>query len=349
VDEIAKDFFAVNLKKERCMKKFFSAAALLSFFLVAISVSAQTVPPTAWPHGGKYGFGTRYYYLHNYMAKDLIVKFTGAIGFPVKDTFMLKAGKDTIWNVSNNWGAARVWAYWDPKFYNGPYTLAEITQRGYQGSDWYDVSLVDGYNLPMIYKPVPGTYIDSTPLNQGWAPQQMCGTAGCLTDMYLTCPKADLRLDAAGDTEACACQDDSTCRKMKKTACPLAYSYSVDDFTSIMRCPSPTLPDTIGPDYILDFGFPPSESVNKEPTINYSFVDAMAVTMTKHGELKYTYNGASTSTRLTLFSCNGKLVAEATLTGSYGTIHVPTLARGLYFVALKTGEFTKTTRMLVVR
>jgi hypothetical protein len=37
-----------------------------------------------------------------------------------------------------------------------PATLAEFTLGASDGSDWYDVSLVDGYNLPMRINPTQG-------------------------------------------------------------------------------------------------------------------------------------------------------------------------------------------------
>jgi hypothetical protein len=125
-------------------------------------------------------------------------------------------------------------------------------------------------------------------------------------------------------------------------------------FIVLMRFtfPSPNLPgyDGNGPDYILDFGLPPASPVlnNNKPTINYTFIGAMAVTITRSGELKYTYGGEPNA-RLALISCSGKLMTEIALTGSAGTVRVPNLARGMYFVTLTTDRAAKTTRMMVVR
>jgi hypothetical protein len=327
-----------NSKKGEYMKRFLLGAVLLSVFFVVSTVSAQT--DTVWPHGGKYGFGTRYYYLENYLSKDIYIGvLSGNAQYPPQtDAFVIKAGKDTVYQVSNHWSSSRIWGRVD-SVETGPFTLAEITQRGYQGTDYYDVSLVDGYNLPLIYRPVPGTFVNNDTGNM-----YSCGTAGCKTDLMLTCPAADLQKDALGNVVACVCADT-----LKKQACPTAYSYPYDDATSTFRCPSPNVPDTIGPDYIIDFGFPPAMAVNKKPTFNYSFIDAMAVTMTKDGELKYTYNGSSANARLSLYSCNGKLAVETSLTGSSGTVHVPALARGLYFVVLAADNRVKTSTMMVVR
>lgn len=48
--------------------------------------------------------------------------------------------------------------------------------------DFYDVSLVDGYNVQMSMAPVPGTY------NAGSGGHYYCGRAGCNTDLNANCP-----------------------------------------------------------------------------------------------------------------------------------------------------------------
>ncbi|CAI0400462.1 unnamed protein product [Linum tenue] len=78
-----------------------------------------------------------------------------------------------------------------------PATLAEITLG--RDQDFYDVSLVDGYNIAMAITPVKGT-------------AGKCSTAGCVSDLNLMCP--------AG----------------LQAACPRAYSYAYDDPTSISTC-----------------------------------------------------------------------------------------------------------------
>jgi hypothetical protein len=75
----------------------------------------------------------------------------------------------------------------------------------------------------------------------------------------------------------------------------------------------------------------------------------MAVTLTKSGQLAYSYNGVSANARLAFYSCNGKLAVDAAVKGSSGTIHLPTLARGVYFVTLATDNLVKASTMMVVR
>ncbi|WVZ61839.1 hypothetical protein U9M48_011651 [Paspalum notatum var. saurae] len=125
-----------------------------------------------------------------------------------------------------------------------PATLAEFTLDGSGGMDFYDVSLVDGYNLPVLVAP------------QGAAAGGNCAPTGCLADLNDACP-ADLRVTSSGDAVACksACEafgsaqyccdgaygSPSTCRpsaysEFFKNACPRAYSYAYDDATSTFTC-----------------------------------------------------------------------------------------------------------------
>ncbi|KAL1215574.1 Thaumatin-like protein 1 [Cardamine amara subsp. amara] len=117
-----------------------------------------------------------------------------------------------------------------------PATLAEFT-LGISGSlDFYDVSLVDGYNLPMI---VEGS--------------GSCITTGCISDLNKNCPtelKAKSGLacrsacEAFGTPEYCcsgAYGSPDTCKpsmysQVFKSACPKSYSYAYDDATSTFTC-----------------------------------------------------------------------------------------------------------------
>ncbi|WVZ65700.1 hypothetical protein U9M48_015019 [Paspalum notatum var. saurae] len=129
-----------------------------------------------------------------------------------------------------------------------PTTLAEFTLDGAGGNDFYDVSLVDGSNLPMVVVP------------QGGA-GATCGATGCLVDLNGPCP-ADLKVvgaDGAGIACKSACEaygrpqdccsgdygTPATCQpsassQFFKNACPRAYSYAYDDATSTFTCTSGT-------------------------------------------------------------------------------------------------------------
>ncbi|KAL6646301.1 hypothetical protein ACP70R_017909 [Stipagrostis hirtigluma subsp. patula] len=118
-----------------------------------------------------------------------------------------------------------------------PATLAEFTLDGAGGKDFYDVSLVDGYNLPML---VHATDPD-------------CPDTGCLVDLNERCPE-ELRAEggracrsaceAFGSPEYCcngAYGNPDTCHpsqysQLFKSACPKSYSYAYDDATSTFTC-----------------------------------------------------------------------------------------------------------------
>ncbi|KAJ4875040.1 Pathogenesis-related thaumatin superfamily protein [Raphanus sativus] len=123
-----------------------------------------------------------------------------------------------------------------------PATLAEITLGHDQ--DFYDVSLVDGYNLAMSIMPVKGT--------------GKCTYAGCVSDLNRMCP-VGLQVRSRDGKQVVACKsacsafnsprycctgsfgNPQTCRptaysKIFKVACPKAYSYAYDDPTSIATC-----------------------------------------------------------------------------------------------------------------
>ncbi|KAF3440304.1 hypothetical protein FNV43_RR18588 [Rhamnella rubrinervis] len=128
-----------------------------------------------------------------------------------------------------------------------PATLAEFT-LGSGSQDFYDVSLVDGYNLPMVV--------------EGSGGSDRCATTGCVTDLNRRCP-AELRIDGGGACKS-ACEafgtpeyccsgeysSPSTCKpsmysEMFKSACPQSYSYAFDDATSTFTC--------TGADYTITF------------------------------------------------------------------------------------------------
>ncbi|XVE69719.1 hypothetical protein DITRI_Ditri10aG0013200 [Diplodiscus trichospermus] len=128
-----------------------------------------------------------------------------------------------------------------------PATLAEFT-IGSGTQDFYDVSLVDGYNLQMIVEPSGGS--------------GTCLSTGCVNDLNRQCP-TELRVgsgdacksacEAFGTPEYCcsgayatpdACKP-SVYSEMFKAACPRSYSYAYDDATSTFTC--------TGADYTITF------------------------------------------------------------------------------------------------
>ncbi|KAH0690044.1 hypothetical protein KY289_017402 [Solanum tuberosum] len=126
-----------------------------------------------------------------------------------------------------------------------PASLFEINLGTGDTKDFYDVSMVDGYNLPMVATPQG--------IHGG------CNATGCVSNLNMGCPK-ELQVvggDGGGNVVACksACEafgldqyccagefaNPTTCRpsfysSIFKRACPRAYSYAYDDGTSTFTC-----------------------------------------------------------------------------------------------------------------
>ena len=142
-----------------------------------------------------------------------------------------------------------------------PATLAEFTFNAHEGLDFYDVSLVDGYNLPVAIEPVGGTYESGAGI---------CQTCGCNKDLNEICPY-ELRVVYNGWTVGCksacsalrearyCCAGEYNCSphadwcapgtkpcdpntwptnyaSIFKQACPTSYSYAYDDPSSTFSC-----------------------------------------------------------------------------------------------------------------
>ncbi|PSS10010.1 Thaumatin-like protein [Actinidia chinensis var. chinensis] len=121
-----------------------------------------------------------------------------------------------------------------------PATLAEFTLNS--PLDFYDISLVDGFNIPVSIVPTGGS--------------GDCKSAQCLSDLNQNCPHG-LQVRRNGRVVACksAClafnqpeycctgayNNPNTCKpsnysRVFKDSCPAAYSYAYDDSSSIFTC-----------------------------------------------------------------------------------------------------------------
>ncbi|XP_061374511.1 G-type lectin S-receptor-like serine/threonine-protein kinase RLK1 [Gastrolobium bilobum] len=130
-----------------------------------------------------------------------------------------------------------------------PATLAEFTVNSPGGLDFFDVSLVDGYNVPMLLVPHGGS-------------NGSCNSTGCPADLNAVCP-TELKVTGGEEKkQVVACQgpcaafnlqyfccagnrnsrdtcEPSVYSQIFKTACPQAYSYPYDDDrTSMFTCSS---------------------------------------------------------------------------------------------------------------
>ena len=134
-----------------------------------------------------------------------------------------------------------------------PSTLAEFNLNAWNGMDFYDVSLVEGNNLPMWINNSGGKSPDQISPNG-------CVAAGCTQNANASCPSA-LQRTYDGQVVAClsaclAIGGDQTCclgQYSSRAACdpttwpvdsaavfkkaePFAYSYVDDDATSVLTC-----------------------------------------------------------------------------------------------------------------
>ncbi|KZV19311.1 hypothetical protein F511_23808 [Dorcoceras hygrometricum] len=144
-------------------------------------------------------------------------------------------------------------------------TLAEFT-LGLGSMDFYDVSLVDGYNLPVMVDVSGGS--------------GQCESTGCAEDLNRLCP-TELRTevggacrsacDAYGTPEYCcraeygspATCKPSTYSQVFKAACPKSYSYAYDDATSTFTCTAA--------DYLITFC--PNDPSQKSSKSSYGTPD----------------------------------------------------------------------------
>ncbi|ORY99958.1 thaumatin, partial [Syncephalastrum racemosum] len=127
-----------------------------------------------------------------------------------------------------------------------PASLAEFFFKGSDGKDFYDISLVDGYNLQMSINVEKGEGGSNGKYN--------CGSPSCKVP---DCPKEYAIVDSTGNVVSCqsSCSkhnDDQTCCKGShddpsvckpdqqasavKKACPDAYSFAYDDQSSTYQC-----------------------------------------------------------------------------------------------------------------
>jgi len=194
--------------------------------------------------------------------------------------------------VPNNWQSGRIWARRDCDFTtnpgpnscldggcNGgllcdphtgtgvpPATVAEWTLGSNGGPDYYDVSLVDGYNLPVRIDNNVGCPVASCPVDLG----PNCPTAikgpfdstgfpvGCKSacDANLDGNQADSPNCCSGsfDTPATCPSSGVAYYSYFKSNCPNSYAYAYDESsgTALWTCSS-----SLNADYTLTFCPPP--------------------------------------------------------------------------------------------
>lgn len=194
----------------------------------------------------------------------------GTAGYqtPKNGGFPLYIGEEVVMEVPENW-SGRLWGRQGCCFddrgkgscqtgdcagllhctgFGGtpPATIVEMTFGTFQNPlHYYDVSLVDGFNLPVSMKPIGGSI--------------GCGVAACEADLNACCP-ANLVVKRNGKVVGCksAClatkeprycctgefASPGRCKptvfaNLFKAICPRAYSYAYDESTGLNRCRAP--------------------------------------------------------------------------------------------------------------
>jgi len=126
-------------------------------------------------------------------------------------------------------------------------TLAEFTLTAGMNSDWYDISLVDGFTIPtgIIQLDAPWTpspsYVPGGPLGA----DQQCGSPICAVDLNLNCPATQQLKSSTGKVVGCKNGESSNggrgstpVTEYLKKGCPTSYTYPYDDNQSLFICPS---------------------------------------------------------------------------------------------------------------
>lgn len=112
---------------------------------------------------------------------------------------------------------------------SAPATKGEMNMDKATGVDWYDVSLVDGFNLPMEITP---TVYNSAYVTANLSDHFRCRSAGCLNVTTLTsCPKS---LQYKPNSKVVGCEDDCTLATKLHETNPIMYS---DAIVKAFCCP----------------------------------------------------------------------------------------------------------------
>jgi len=187
--------------------------------------------------------------IENKCAFDVMAYVAGQGG--VEQSRDLTAGQSWITSVVAGWTGGRIWAQ-VPGYPIEPNTLAEFTMNGFDNFDYYDISLVDGFNLPM------GIYVTGG--------QGNCTSAECAVPLLSVCPS---QIQVTQEDKVVAC--DSACYKWQnptdccqgvfdnvncppsnyskwfKEKCPNTFTYPFDSNFSQYACKLATYTVTFCP------------------------------------------------------------------------------------------------------
>lgn len=173
--------------------------------------------------------------------------WVGALGKPLPDGggWVMPPGDTTNLILPDTLKSARFWARTDCKIVNGtltcatgdcvgkgvkcggiggesPATLAEVTLGGTTGTDFYDISLVDGYNIGMKIIPF-GNFQKVN--NPGLNPKFNCGSPTTRVFDFTKCPDELQLKDANGNIIGCMSVCAAVNKKTQVQAHPILANY----------------------------------------------------------------------------------------------------------------------------
>jgi hypothetical protein len=332
------------------MRYYFCLAGVLVFF----AGSGFSQDATGWPHKNAAGQTVRHIIIKNHLTKSFTLQMSGYANRT------MNPGDSIVIEHADSYASARCSGTYPGTTNMGALSLAEWTMGNHD--DWYDVSLVDGYNLPVRMFPVKGTF--TTQVGSFF-----CDTAGCTKDLLPNCPPELQLKNSQGEVVQClsACSKfraDSFCcagyysvpqtchatsySKLFKDACPWAYSYAYDDLTSLYQCP---YTGAIGPDWVIEFGyFNERPLATWKPSMVISSITSDAISNAKDNVLRYTITVTRSShVWLGLYSCSGRLVAQSEVRGPSGIMSLAGVTKGAYIAVLKSGQKLLSQKTVVVR
>jgi len=125
-------------------------------------------------------------------------------------------------------------------------TLAEFTLNAGMKDDWYDISLVDGFTIPLAIIQLDGAWTpDPSYVPGGKLLGDMnCGSPVCAVNLLTNCPASQQKKDSMGNVVECVNGQSSNGGKgatpvtsYMKMGCPTSYTYPYDDPQSLFTCP----------------------------------------------------------------------------------------------------------------
>ncbi|KAL9547450.1 hypothetical protein MBANPS3_006167 [Mucor bainieri] len=213
--------------------------ALMAGFVAAAPASASSNATAATTNVSFLKFGQPTVNVVNQCSSTLKVGNSIDVDY-FGDVVDVPAGSTHTYTLPVNW-SGRIWGRMncggENCFKSGmgsPASLAEFHFLD-SGAVYYDISLVDGFNLPMTVAPVMKEGLTSTD-------NRHCATSTCST--LPNCPSGFETYD--DEDEYCCtgdfynpnvCSTNSYASEVK-AACPDAYSYAFDDATSVFICAS---------------------------------------------------------------------------------------------------------------